>query len=797
MRGSLEALNSRGRRFWASVRASPAWVAIQAWIESNPVSLVALLVALGVTRFPHARAVIADLPDLRFVWHTSDRASALLFWAYVIMLLTVYVSAAVAMGPSPRAVGAFRERWSVRFYARARTVVRSVTIPLTGRLLIGFARRCPRGLRQRVGLVMAVVFGVGFVVAMVSRSALTWVEAPVWLHLGATIGLWLLLARLPRTLDARETESALDDLGAPDDYYRRASVATGEVLSMLLCSLLTGSALWAAAESEQLSYWVTHRAYTVWALFHGVLALLAAARLIDTIWRHWTTRVGVACLLGVTLLAASATPEYVGRAIAPSSSVEEREAELSRRWWDAVERRLDGMEPGAPVVLVAASGGGSRAALFTAMSLESLQRMRPEGGSGGSLGDAVLVLSSVSGGSVAAVDFALRPEASRQLDGPPRNSYEGELLAAARRELERLCAGESARSSPLCLERAAGGEVTMWPARNARVDDMAHDFNAAMLRGSIYPRIGRGAAVSEFWERRFTWQARVDDRGDEGGGGRAAPLMLINGTTARDGWRLIMGVPSLPPTLLPDDPPLASAPHLSRADSGMTSARAPKLELERGFRPPIQARAASALDPWLELPVAEAVRVSANAVPAFDVPLLRVGGPGPLPRVLDGAFHDNTGVDGLWILFERLQDMSRGTGEDARRARALLDRLAARGVIAVYIDSEPLAEPVTGGDGVLGGLGLAFSTLDKAVQTRTAGRAAYYWRRIDAILGEVHGAGDRFRQVTLRSQHGENLLTGWALSPTMKGQLIARFLLEESLRRDALLRAWAELRAPE
>ena len=90
-------------------------------------------------------------------------------------------------------------------------------------------------------------------------------------------------------------------------------------------------------------------------------------------------------------------------------------------WLEHCENRLDGIErlPGdGPVVLVAASGGGSRAALFTALLLEALARTDAQGKplpapapkGAVPLHRRIAIISSVSGGSLGTAYYAARQE---------------------------------------------------------------------------------------------------------------------------------------------------------------------------------------------------------------------------------------------------------------------------------------------------------------------------------------------------------------------------------------------------
>ena len=87
-------------------------------------------------------------------------------------------------------------------------------------------------------------------------------------------------------------------------------------------------------------------------------------------------------------------------------------------------RAVDASDPERPLILVAISGGGSRAAALGWTVLRELRQYRYSGpgGSSRALTDDIAVLSSVSGGSVIAAHFAL--DGAQALD-----RFESDFLA--------------------------------------------------------------------------------------------------------------------------------------------------------------------------------------------------------------------------------------------------------------------------------------------------------------------------------------------------------------------------------
>src|SRR5262249_48364300 len=120
----------------------------------------------------------------------------------------------------------------------------------------------------------------------------------------------------------------------------------------------------------------SYRVYTIWATFHVCFLLLIGASIIDVCHVSWR--------LPIRQAAAAALAIYVLFLLGPSPMVDpsgekKQQFEVSAQeepqdWYGQLEARIKATDERAPVVFVAASGGGSRAALFTALVYEHLQR---------------------------------------------------------------------------------------------------------------------------------------------------------------------------------------------------------------------------------------------------------------------------------------------------------------------------------------------------------------------------------------------------------------------------------------
>ncbi len=116
-----------------------------------------------------------------------------------------------------------------------------------------------------------------------------------------------------------------------------------------------------------------------------------------------------------------------------------------------------GVEEGPPIVLVAASGGGSRAAIYSALMLRQLNKDFPE------IAGQLQAISSVSGGSLTNAAYVARMLEIKDKDAAEREAFRRERL-------------------------------------NDLTQAVRQDFVLPTLIGSLVPFESRGAAIEHAWE---------------------------------------------------------------------------------------------------------------------------------------------------------------------------------------------------------------------------------------------------------------------------------------------------------
>ena len=426
---------------------------------------------------------------------------------------------------------------------------------------------------------------------------------------------------------------------------------------------------------------------------HDVFALLFA-RVVD-FWQSYSPLpIRTIAVVLVIATIASVGPRLVGR-LQPATAFFETAAvdggksahvlpifglTVSDSWLAHLKMRLDAIPEDGPVVFVAASGGGSRAALFTALVFEHLNRtpVSCKGHPDYHIGDHLLLVSSVSGGTLASacyVDDQYRRNSSTDLSHKPKNFFAEETLALMIDALPSIKGRpwyEGSRNNGSWVEwwRAAedccgDNEDARWFFKRPLVDDMCTDFMAPLLRGVLYPMNDRGHSTMQFWQRRFglsatnlDWHRRIATRLFDAASGKDTvvsrltdwpPLLLCNVSEVERGNRTIIGFPPLPPDLLTFD---IDAPHFPRE----------WIALDAGD---------GKIDQVCEVSLAEATRLSANFPWGF--PVVRVdipqstptGGQRPDVRFVDGAVADNTGIDSLRYVVDRLRAWANRAGRSA------------------------------------------------------------------------------------------------------------------------------------
>jgi len=255
-------------------------------------------------------------------------------------------------------------------------------------------------------------------------------------------------------------------------------------------------------------------------------------------------------------------------------------------WWDELASRDGGSGP-LPVVIVAADGGGIRAAYWTAIVLGELEDRSTANPV--PFSRHVFAISGVSGGSLGAATFAAI--AAQRLVLPPPSP---------------------ARSWVQEADAVLGRDFLSPTMANALFPDLLQRFVPVPLFDD------RAISLEQSWERAWG-AAHVQGRSAFSApfhslwvvSPHSVPLLFLNGTVVESGQRSIMD-------------PLATAPH---ADEPFSSTL----------------RAGQVLG--TQLPLSTAVLLSARFTYVSPAGLLGTGGPdrNARQRIVDGGYFDNSG----------------------------------------------------------------------------------------------------------------------------------------------------------
>jgi hypothetical protein len=284
------------------------------------------------------------------------------------------------------------------------------------------------------------------------------------------VGVWLFFGKWLNPCLMTASQETVEQSGRLDDTNKRqreAWLVTGRVLAFLTLTSVLGELLWIAAVWE--FPLASLRLYSVWMIFEIASIGILACALIDyldhkTLW-PWRLISVLAVTLAVyltgplrvadsksTIASVDTTTMTGGQRSVDAVTASVKSAKTSERhgWYVDLETRLDKMAEG-PAVLVAASGGGSRAALFAAMVLNMLHDepmqiplIDPVGQSStgrpgaagdasesfermsiGTWGDHILAISCVSGGTLASARYVQLSGAKRlpEYDSPKNLKY--------------------------------------------------------------------------------------------------------------------------------------------------------------------------------------------------------------------------------------------------------------------------------------------------------------------------------------------------------------------------------------
>jgi hypothetical protein len=393
-----------------------------------------------------------------------------------------------------------------------------------------------------------------------------------------------------------------------------------------------------------------------------------------------------------------------------------------------------------PVVVLAASGGGSRAAIYTALTLQALHQ--DDDGALREVAANLQAMSSVSGGS----------------------------LATAAYVAERL------RRSGMAAREADGGDLACDGDWSCLVDAVSQDFVYPTLLGALKPGSTRGDEIELAWDREVglggitigsladAWIRELERTAGQPSGAVVPPfpMPLFNSCTL-DGHAVVISplaggayVSKPPPIDLkgPDGVP----DELKRLwhHYGLEDKDVLTWVLERD-RIHAFDEIGSHYDPTL----AESVRASANF--PFGFPLVEVAtdqawGPAWLPderheyvQLTDGGVLSNSG---LWTLFHLLTHRER------------FPELRERGVLLLVVDASHMP--------TYGRSRRALTSLYGAIRDQSP-VAQNLHRRMFDTLKDRYGEAISIVQIDIVPRISDNVHTTWALDQASRDKLARSF----------------------
>jgi hypothetical protein len=594
-----------------------------------------------------------------------------------------------------------------------------------------------------------------------------------------------------------------------DNADRPVLVLVGRFLAFAALTYLAAEALWAGANLPPVSHVFTFRAYTLWMILHvwGVSTVIAASLdYADTHMRLLPVRVlGFVAIVVIFLVSRPAANSDVFHVAATA----EMPAPLDGL--SQLETRIRGIPENEPVVFVAASGGGSRAAIFTSLVYEFLAR-RPVQASGRSAqatprnwADNIVMVSSVSGGSLATAHFVERDTKASDLRERTENAILDELVSRFESNVKMLAEQEptsaadkatfeKARDRALAVvesvkaSRAGNGQED-WLIRSSFIDDMGLNFMAPIVRGATTMNLPRGQALGQFWDDRFGWATSDNVHGfamkDVDALAPLAisdrPLVVFNACDVSKGSRIAIGFPPLPADMF--------------AEAAKETTRAAPFELAHAYR-----------DETIGVTLSKAVRLSSNFPWAFHPTVVEPLDPTSgetKTLILDGGIADNTGIDTVFELMRGLAATKHPAGKN------ILRLLRRRQIVFLEIDSGSKPSPPTSLSQVFAVVLEPIQALDNAAYTNADHAKQQYVHSVgehlslardfesDSLTPEqreaLRAVPANITPITVRCNHfslehpdRNSVMTAWALGPNDKANVLARFAFELGRLEDAL-----------
>lgn len=508
-----------------------------------------------------------------------------------------------------------------------------------------------------------------------------------------------------------------------EEFWVETLIISGRFLAWLAISFLLAELVWSFSHFEGTKEYVSLRSYSVWMILYVWGVSLVFAQCVDYLdlrFPYAPLRIAfIVALVGVAVTYRPAANSNVEIFTKPN------EESTFTDGFAQLEEKIKSIPENQPLVIIAASGGGSRAAIFTSLVCEYLARRSLPGSmvlrgndsrENPTWADNIVLISAVSGGSLATAHFVQRDcqKSSDQVD--TRYTIGAELFSRFTTEVGRLKEEERQNIEEAKVEidaledpndkldwlndkRELADNVdnrldTMlkqlstwressppavddspkdaWILFGSFVDDMSINFMAPILRGATTFNLDRGKALGCFWEGLFDWKNSTNLASSTGPRFIASsmsslpairPLMVYNSCDVESGARIAMGFPPLP--------------HDAFVTSSYRVTRLAPVELAHSFRDN---------DQIISISVSNAVRLSSNFPWGFNSVMVRGEDKkkegGVLEHLLlDGGISDNTGIDTIYEILRGFR------ASEYERSKRILNRLRTRRVVLLEIDS--------------------------------------------------------------------------------------------------------------
>jgi len=556
-------------------------------------------------------------------------------------------------------------------------------------------------------------------------------------------------------------------------------------LLVFLLNVALGELVWLCC--KHIRHLFSFRAYTTWAMLHIFASALMLVRGIQMMRPHRFVLLLLG-FLGIFGFLYFVEPPQIGqfhsknqvhKTKAPNVNsprfprlFEEKHQDLSLQWMKAFLKRAKQAEDG-PLIFMAVSGGGSRAALYTSLVLETIFAPKNADTQFKSYYPNLVLLSGVSGGALSmAYRVFSREQAKMVKQRDHRSLVTAKQLKQNRKGLSwhnsfkdsiirSLNAYKNELEKAKCTTRHYSRYVQM--IKNSfYIDDMCTDFMAPIIRGAIYLQgMERGESLSDFLEKTFLWEGVYNhpSTNQKKSEPFQKPLLIFNSTDVDHGTRFAMGFPPLP---VRQDYPYPTNPFKAR-----------KSNLEDDMLETL-----SEWNPFTHLRLAEAVRLAANFPFAYAVPYIEgyaLNGHHSMRKerkyLNDGGVFDNTGIDSIVHVlrrigrYEKIKITKNSTNMERalqKKAEEIVKLVAERGFLLVEVDAGAKPWPLKGKQ-TLATLYRSLQSLNTTSHVNASlSKHRYYFKELNHLLkkhwgGKPKRAQDKSKK-TKASKFSQDLL---------------------------------------